>query len=126
MDANQASKIISDVEGEKSGGSVVTGAKDPKASDKVLSLSLEAGMMTRDTSGSDHDDSANSADSHAKSSNSGSEEHSPRSESEEEDSPFRNTDFSKAVDDWLKGPSSESSPSKKPALVQKTPGLGLR
>jgi hypothetical protein len=128
MDATQASKIISDVQGEQSGGSAVAAARDPKASDKVLSLSLEAGMMTRDTSGSD---SEKSADSSAKSSNSGSQEHSPTSGSEEQDSPFKNTDFSKAVDEWLKVPSSLlSSQSKKhginEALVQKTPGLGLR
>merc|ERR1719331_763658 len=135
MDAAQASKIISDVVGEKVANPASSG-KDPKASEKVLTLSLEAGMMTRDTGGSDHSDTDSKETAKSGGSDSdfdGAELLAKKRKGTE--SQDMNEDFAASVDNWLKG--ADSPPAKadtqasnmrkvfQDALVQKTPGLGL-
>jgi hypothetical protein len=137
MDAAQASKIISDVVGEKQASNPASSGADPKASEKVLTLSLEAGMMTRDTGGSDHSDTGSKET--AKSDGSDSDVDGAellakkRKDAESQDI---NADFASSVDNWLKGSSSPAAKTDtqasnmrqvfQDALVQKTPGLGLR
>jgi len=93
VNAAQAAKIISDVKGEKP--TAVLAAKDPMASDKTIAVSLEAGMMTRDSGTADHSDSTDH------------EVSDKSSEKPKTEKPVGD-DFGSAVDKWLRGSTSRA------------------
>jgi len=133
LDAEAASKIISDVKGNKKVESPALAGKSPQSS-ATVAVSLEAGMMTRDTGTASHSSADDDRD---------SESHERTSEVDSKDqlSPMGD-DFAKAVDNWLKGTEAHDAPSKvdnqssleagkikrmlrEESLVQKQ-GVGLR
>jgi len=128
LDAAQAAKIISDVKGKHEEHPALA-AKEPVVSTKAtVAVSLEAGMMTRDSGSADHSDSTADTTDSDDSSASKSSSSSANDSATNKKTTSLGDDFASAVAHWVRGGAARAAAAvsdREVSLVQNQ-GLGLR